>query len=59
MRVRDLDGIAKIEVEKDQLSVFEDKILDEISGKFKLIGFLSVQIDPEGYSPGKINVFTD
>ncbi|MDW7641232.1 MAG: ATP-dependent sacrificial sulfur transferase LarE [Nitrosarchaeum sp.] len=59
VRVRDLDGIAKIEVEKDQLSVFEDKILDEISGKFKLIGFLSVQIDPEGYSPGKINVFTD
>ncbi len=59
VRVRDLDGIAKIEVEKDQLSVFEDKILDEISYKFKLIGFLSVQIDPEGYSPGKINVFTD
>ena len=59
VRVRDLNGIAKIEVDKDKISVFEDGILDEITSKLKLIGFLSVQIDSEGYRPGKINVITD
>ncbi len=59
VRVRDLNGIAKIEVDKDKISVFEDGILDEITGKLKLIGFLSVKIDPDGYRPGKINVITD
>lgn len=59
VRVRDLDGIAKIEVDKDRISVFEDDILAEITNKLKLIGFLSVQIDSEGYRPGKINVITD
>jgi uncharacterized protein len=59
VRVRDLNGIAKIEVDKDKISVFEDEILDEITKKLKLIGFLSVQIDPDGYRPGKINVIAD
>ncbi|MEK6822125.1 MAG: ATP-dependent sacrificial sulfur transferase LarE [Thermoproteota archaeon] len=59
VRVRDLNGVAKIEVDKDKISVFEDGILDEITGKLKLIGFLSVKIDPDGYRPGKINVITD
>lgn len=59
VRVRDLDGIAKIEVDKDRISIFEDNILAEITHKLKLIGFLSVQIDSEGYRPGKINVITD
>ncbi len=59
VRVRDLNGIAKIEVDKDKISVFEDGILDEITGKLKLIGFSSVKIDPDGYRPGKINVITD
>lgn len=59
VRVRDLNGIAKIEVDKDRISIFEDCILDEITIKLKLIGFLSVQIDPDGYRPGKINVITD
>ena len=59
VRVRDLDGIAKIEVDKNRISIFEDDILAEITNKLKLIGFLSVQIDSEGYRPGKINVITD
>jgi uncharacterized protein len=59
VRVRDLNGIAKIEVDKDRISVFEDNILDEITSKLKLIGFSSVQIDPDGYRPGKINVIAD
>ena len=56
VRVRDLNGIAKIEVDKDQISILEDEVLREITDKLKLIGFLSVQIDPDGYEPGKINV---
>lgn len=56
VRVRDLDGIAKIEVNKDHISIFEDKILNEVTHKLKLIGFSSVQIDPDGYRSGKINV---
>jgi len=59
VRVRDLNGVAKIEVDKDKISVFEDEILNEIIIKLKLIGFLSVTIDPDGYRPGKINVITD
>ena len=59
VRVRDLNGVAKIEVDKDKISVFEDGILDEITNKLKLIGFLSVKIDPDGYRSGKINVITD
>jgi len=59
VRVRDLNGNAKIEVDKDRISVFEDDILNEITNKLKLIGFLSVHVDPDGYRPGKINVITD
>lgn len=59
VRVRDLNGVAKIEVDKDKISIFVDDILDEITDKLKLIGFLSVKIDPDGYRPGKINVITD
>jgi uncharacterized protein len=59
VRVRDLNGSAKIEVDKDKIPIFNDKILDEIISKLKLIGYSSVKIDPDGYSPGKINVITD
>jgi pyridinium-3,5-biscarboxylic acid mononucleotide sulfurtransferase len=59
VRVRDLDGVAKIEVDKDRISVFNDNMLDEITNKLKLIGFLSAHVDPDGYRPGKINVITD
>lgn len=59
VRVRDLDGNAKIEVEKERISIFEEDVLNEITNKLKLIGFLSVKVDPDGYRPGKINVITD
>ena len=59
VRVRDFDGIAKIEVEKEMISVFDDNILKQLDEKLQLIGFSSVQIDPEGYKPGKINVIAD
>lgn len=60
VRVRDIGGTAKIEVEKGKISVFSDtSIKDEITKKLKLIGFSDVVIDYEGYRPGKINVIAD
>ena len=59
VRVRDLNGSAKIEVDKGMISVFDESILEQISVKLKLIGFSAVEIDPEGYKPGKINVIAD
>ena len=58
IRVRDLDGTAKIEVlphDISQIKLHHDEILCQ----FKLIGFSSLKIDPEGYSTGKLNVIAD
>ncbi|AJM91956.1 MULTISPECIES: ATP-dependent sacrificial sulfur transferase LarE [Nitrosopumilus] len=59
VRVRDLNGSAKIEVEKNDISAFNDIVLNKITEKLKLIGFSSVEVDQEGYKPGKINVIAD
>ena len=60
VRVRDIQGIAKIEVNKNEIPlVTSPEILDEITSKLKLIGFSEVLIDSEGYRPGKINVIAD
>ena len=60
VRVRDFDGVAKIEIEKKEIEQLSDKIkLNEITSKLEQIGFKSVLIDPEGYKSGKINVIAD
>ena len=59
VRVRDINGLAKIEVDKKTVSVFGDVILKQITEKLKMIGFVGVEVDQEGYKPGKINVITD
>ncbi len=59
VRVRDLNGSAKIEVDKEKLFLFDDVILKQLTEKLKLIGFSKVEIDQEGYQPGKINVIAD
>lgn len=59
VRVRDFDGFAKIEVDKEMISLFDDRILKQITDKLKLIGFTAVEIDKDGYKPGKINVIAD
>ena len=60
VRVRDMDGIAKIEVGVDELSLLENNlVLQKIKNQLKLISFDDVLIDPEGYRPGKINVITN
>ncbi len=56
VRVRDIDGLAKIEVEKEMIFIFDDNIMNELNKKLKIIGFISVEIDKDGYRPGKINV---
>ena len=59
VRVRDINGLAKIEVDKKMISVFDDIILKQITEKLKMIGFIAVEVDQEGYKPGKINVIAD
>ena len=59
MRVRDLNGHAKIEVDKEMIPIFKKSILKQITEKLMLIGFVSVEVDQEGYKPGKINVITE
>jgi len=60
VRVRDFQGIAKIEVNKNEIPLISSpEILNEITNKLKLIGFSEVLIDSEGYKPGKINVIAD
>ena len=60
VRVRDFNGVAKIEIEKKEIEQLSDKIkLNEITSKLEQIGFKSVLIDPEGYKSGKINVIVD
>jgi uncharacterized protein len=59
VRVRDLDGMAKLEVGTNEMNLLNDKIIKKISSKLQLLGFSSVIVDPEGYRPGKINVIVD
>ena len=60
VRVRDMDGIAKIEVDPENIEKISSKnIFNELDSQLRLIGFKSVVIDPEGYQPGKINVIVD
>ena len=59
VRVRDFDGSAKIEVDKKMISIFDENIMNQLNEKLKIIGFTSVEIDKDGYKPGKINVITN
>lgn len=59
VRVRDLNGVAKIEVDSNELDLLNEKNLKSIRSKLQLFGFSSVIVDPEGYKPGKINAIAD
>jgi uncharacterized protein len=59
VRVRDINGMAKIEIGIDELGLLENLNFDELSSKLKSIGFESATIDETGYKPGKINVIVD
>jgi len=57
VRVRDINGIARIEAEYDKINLLTDNSnKSEIFSKLKMIGFSNVEIDPDGYSSGKLNL---
>ncbi len=59
VRVRDIDGVAKIEVDSSNvLNINNSKFLEQTRPQLLLLGFKGVEVDPAGYSPGKINVIT-
>ncbi len=58
VRVRDIEGKARIEVESDKINLLkDDDTKSDIFSKLKMIGFSNVEIDSEGYTPGKLNMF--
>ncbi|MEW6043302.1 MAG: ATP-dependent sacrificial sulfur transferase LarE [Thermoproteota archaeon] len=59
VRVRDINGHAKIEVGADELHLLQQEKLAELEAKLKSIGFDSMSVDKEGYRPGKLNVIAD
>ena len=57
VRVRDIDGTARIEVETNKIDLLNDDIIkNEIFSKLKMIGFSKIEIDPNGYVSGKLNI---
>lgn len=55
IRVRDHDGLARIEVGRDERRLLLDiDLLDKISEKLKQLGFILVTIDAEGYRTGSM-----
>ena len=60
IRVRDLDGTAKIELDQNDLHlIYDESILSKITIKLKKIGFRTVLVDHDGYKSGKLNVIVD
>ncbi len=60
VRVRDVDGTARIEVEPENIILLNStKVKDELFSQLKMIGFSKIEIDPDGYSPGKLNVLIE
>ncbi len=55
LRVRDHNGLARIEVEKTDLKLlFEDAVLERITVELKALGFRYVTVDVEGYRTGSM-----
>ena len=60
VRVRDINGLARIEVELDKITLLDDaKTKTEIFSKLKMIGFSEVEINPNGYVSGSLNVILE
>ena len=60
VRVRDHNGLARIEVGKDERNlVLNVQRLDEIARKLRQLGFSFVALDLEGYRTGSMMVTTD
>ena len=56
VRVRDIDGTARIEVEPENINMLNStKIKNELFSQFRMIGFSKIEIDPRGYRSGSLN----
>ncbi|RMF30077.1 MAG: ATP-dependent sacrificial sulfur transferase LarE [Candidatus Nitrosothermus koennekii] len=59
VRVRDHDGIARIEVGRDERHLlFDVEKLDQLDSKLKALGFKYVTIDAMGYKSGSLNIIS-
>jgi len=55
LRVRDHNGLARIEVGRDERSLlFTVEVIDKIAGELKQLGFKFVTLDLEGYRTGSM-----
>ncbi|MDC0203454.1 ATP-dependent sacrificial sulfur transferase LarE [Candidatus Nitrosopelagicus sp.] len=60
VRVRDINGLARIEVPSDKLTLLEHtETRSEILSTLKMIGFSDVEINPNGYVSGSLNVIIE
>ena len=60
VRVRDIDGLARIEVQSENLPLLDNtEIRNEIFSKLKMIGFSKVEVNPNGYVSGSLNVILE
>lgn len=56
VRVRDHDGIARIEVNpKERVAFFNEAVMDEVAKELRTMGFKYVTLDLEGYVQGSMN----
>jgi len=57
VRVRDIDGNARIEVASEKIGFLNEVVIqNNLISKLMMIGFSKVEIDPTGYSSGKLNI---
>ena len=55
LRVRDHNGLARIEVGKDEMELlFDNRIINQITAELKRLGFKYVTLDLEGYRAGSM-----
>jgi len=60
VRVRDIGGIARIEVEPKNLILLNStKVKNELFSQLKMIGFSKIEIDLDGYCSGKLNILVE
>ena len=60
VRVRDINGLARIEIEPNKLPLLDDsQTKNEIFSKLKMLGFSKVEINPNGYVSGSLNVIIE
>lgn len=56
VRVRDLDGAARIEVPKEEMTMLLDEdLIEKITGRLVQLGFKNVTLDMRGYRTGSLD----